>query len=217
MGDFRQTLPVIPKANRAQIVNATFKKSLLWGEFAEYKLAENKKTEDLNDKVMSRMAGEEHVLLSADSTAPGDDAGFLYPAECLNTLTMPGLPLHELRVETGAVVMLLRNLDQGSGLCNGTRLIVTAVHANILECMIIKGDFLGNRVMIPRITLQPSDSRFPFTLRRRQFRLRVALAMTMNKSQGQSLERVGIFLPRPVFSHGQLYVAYRATGTRPSS
>ena len=35
MGDFRQTLPVIPKANRAQIVNATFKKSLLWGDFAE--------------------------------------------------------------------------------------------------------------------------------------------------------------------------------------
>ena len=35
MGDLRQTLPVIPKANREQIVNATFKKSLLWGDFAE--------------------------------------------------------------------------------------------------------------------------------------------------------------------------------------
>lgn len=30
--------------------------------------------------------------------------------------------------------------------------------------------------------------------------------MTINKSQGQSLERVGLFLPRPVFTHGQLYV-----------
>ena len=30
--------------------------------------------------------------------------------------------------------------------------------------------------------------------------------MTINKSQGQSLQRVGLYLDRPVFSHGQLYV-----------
>lgn len=31
--------------------------------------------------------------------------------------------------------------------------------------------------------------------------------MTINKAQGQSLQRVGLFLPNSVFSHGQLYVA----------
>ena len=31
--------------------------------------------------------------------------------------------------------------------------------------------------------------------------------MTINKSQGQTLDLVGLFLPRPVFSHGQVYVA----------
>jgi len=44
-------------------------------------------------------------------------------------------------------------------------------------------------------------------MRRTQLPLAVCFAMTINKSQGQSLKRVGIFLPRPCFSHSQLYVA----------
>ena len=32
--------------------------------------------------------------------------------------------------------------------------------------------------------------------------------MTINKSQGQTFERLGLLLPQPVFSHGQLYVAF---------
>jgi ATP-dependent DNA helicase PIF1 len=30
--------------------------------------------------------------------------------------------------------------------------------------------------------------------------------MTINKAQGQTIERVGLYLPKHVFSHGQLYV-----------
>ncbi|EFX67519.1 hypothetical protein DAPPUDRAFT_63871, partial [Daphnia pulex] len=47
---------------------------------------------------------------------------------------------------------------------------------------------------------------------RLQFPVLLAFAITITKSQGQTFDRVGIFLPEPVFSHGQLYVAFsRAT------
>jgi hypothetical protein len=51
-----------------------------------------------------------------------------------------------------------------------------------------------------------------FKLRRRQFPVRLAFALTINKAQGQSVRHVGVDLCEPVFAHGQLYVALsRAT------
>lgn len=64
------------------------------------------------------------------------------------------------------------------------------------------------------MNLIPSDPGFPFKFQRRQFPLSLCFAMTINKSQGQSLSQVGLYLQRPVFTHGQFYVAISRARTR---
>ena len=64
------------------------------------------------------------------------------------------------------------------------------------------------QTFIPRISLSPSDPQIPVQFKRHQFPIRVAFAMTINKSQGQTPERVGVYLPGTAFGHGQLYVAF---------
>src|SRR5689334_13669875 len=62
-------------------------------------------------------------------------------------------------------------------------------------------------MFIPRVRLSPSDLDLPFKLIRRQFPIKLSFAMTINKAQGQTIPIMGLYLSRPVFAHGQLYVA----------
>ena len=108
--------------------------------------------------------------------------------------------------------MLLRNLSDKDSLVNGTRLRLLHIHLNILEVIITSGAHAKEIALIPRITLLTNNAKDShYNLRRRQFPVRLSFAMTINKSQGQTIGRVSLVLLTPVFTHGQLYVATSRT------
>ncbi|CAH9146259.1 unnamed protein product [Cuscuta epithymum] len=165
----------------------------------------------VNDFMLLQNSSEEKTYFSSDSacssTSDNELLQEIHSPEFLNGIKCSGVPSHELKLKVGVPVMLMRNIDHSAGLCNGTRLLVTKLGEHIIEAQMMSGTNAGEKFLIPRISLTPTDVRLPFTFMRRQFPLMVSYAMTMNKSQGQSLENVGVFLRRPVFTHGQLYVA----------
>lgn len=166
----------------------------------------------INSLILNKVRGEVHVYSSFDS-AMTEQQAVEYPLEFLNSLKPAGFPPHRLYLKRGTPVMMLRNLDPPK-LCNGTRLIVKEIHANIIEAKILTGSSRGEVVFVPRIPFIPVNDFVSF--RRLQFPLRVCFAMTINKSQGQTLKVTGIDLHSPVFSHGQLYVGCSRVG-KPSN
>jgi len=122
--------------------------------------------EQINEYMLDLIPGEEKVYLSYDSTISQDKDGNviddIHTPEFLNTIVVSGIPNHKLRLKVGVPVMLLRNIDQRAGLCNGTRLIITRMGKFVLEGKVISGSNIGDKVFIPRLSLIPSDVRIPF-------------------------------------------------------
>ena len=141
----------------------------------------NASVDEVNERILRRFPGESTLFHSADST-PVDEVTI--PVEQLNAHCVPGIPDHKLELKIGMVLVLLRNLNPRDGLCNGTRLILRGIsHGKLLVCEIASGAFAKRTVLIPRIDLQPEEGGTPYKWTRRQFPVRAAFCMTINKAQ----------------------------------
>jgi len=171
----------------------------------------NQDTDDVNDYMTKTFPGNAREYKSADKLLDNDSKR-QYPVEFLNSLCASGMPPHILRLKPKSPIMLLRNLDPANGHCNGTRYIITSLHDHVIEAAVAGGLHKDKTIYIPRIPISPSDNTFPFQMTRRQFPIRPCFAMTANKAQGQTLKKIGLFLTKDFFAHGQLYVAMSRVG-----
>ena len=171
----------------------------------------NDAVDNVNDYLLRKFPGTGRVYRSSDKIEDHAER-HQYPEEFLNSLNPSGLPPHVIMLKPYAPIILLRNIDPIQGHCNGTKYAVTQMNDHIIDATIASGIHVGKKLFIPRISLSPSENLYPFKLQRRQFPVRPAFAMTSNKAQGQTLARVGIYLEKDFFSHGQLYVSMSRVG-----
>ncbi|XP_012829133.1 PREDICTED: ATP-dependent DNA helicase PIF1-like [Erythranthe guttata] len=103
----------------------------------------NECVEFVNDHLMSLLPGEEKVYLSSDSIFRDEqtmeDNAEIYLTEFINTIRCSELRSHALKFKIGAPVMLIRNIDQAKGLCNGTKLQIIRTSIHVLSCKSLSG------------------------------------------------------------------------------
>ena len=166
----------------------------------------------MNAYVMSTWPGEELCYVSSDSickvdtnSSSNEDA---YTPEFLNVISTSELPNYKLTLKVGVPVMLLRNIDQFAGLCNGTRLIVSRLERHMIEAEIITGNNVGGQVFIPRLVLTPLDIKLPFQLQRRQFPVSSFLCND-NQQKSRSISLARWIISASTCFHSRTDICYR--------
>lgn len=167
--------------------------------------------------------GDVHRAQGVDAYDNGDDA-MVVTLEQLNSKTPGGSPPQILELKLYMPLVLLRNMK--NGLMNGTRLLLLGIQRHVLQCRVLTGSKLGEEVYIPRFIFKHEGSDQPLNWSRRQFPVKPCWAMTITKSQAQTLTKVAVCLvqvqsddkdgitvdPADAFSHGQIYVALSRCG-----
>jgi ATP-dependent exoDNAse (exonuclease V) alpha subunit len=165
-----------------------------------------------NEACLKRVPGELHVYHAINKASPEMHEKFpqLSNAEYMWAFEKNGILNSVLELKVGAIVMIIRNLLVSIGLANGTKAVVTAIYERFIEVETIPADPDRQPVtaFIPRIIFEVKmDDASSF--HRRQFPVRLAYAATVNKAQGQTIEKaVYDTQEADIFAHGQCYVAF---------
>ena len=176
----------------------------------------NKSVTQINDDALEHVPG--NIIERQGEDRVVDDGQYIpgyVDDQFLARETPAGFPRAILKLKLNVPVMLLRNLTPTKGCCNGTRFLIEHVGMYTIRGRILNGPhkFRGKVYFIPRIKLQTQPGLYPWGMfTRKQFPIRLAFGMTINKAQGQTFKNVALYLPQAVFSHGQMYVALSRVG-----
>jgi len=167
--------------------------------------------EVINDYCLLHCGGESRTALAADTMLNCRNPD-LYPMEVVAGIRMHGAPPSCLHLKVGARYMIIKNIMRN--VFNGVRCQLMAFAGT--RCVFVKllsGPGNGETVLLPScvFTISPESSGLPFSVRRRQFPLIPAYAVTVHKAQGQTLRTVGLYVTIEMFTHGLLYTALSRT------
>ncbi|XP_044741909.1 uncharacterized protein LOC123302881 [Chrysoperla carnea] len=130
----------------------------------------NEIVNSINETIQDMIPGAVKIYYSIDTTI-NENESVNFPTEFLNSLDIPGMPLHCLKLKVGSPIILLRNLNSPQ-LCNGTRLCVKQLQNNVIKAKILTGKDKVNTVFIPRIPLISNEMSINF--KRLQFPVKLA-------------------------------------------
>lgn len=148
----------------------------------------NKVCREYNERINEAIPGNFRYYHSIDAVAVDTaNQGIDVPADVLNSVDVSGLPPHELALKVCSVVIMIRNLDVRNGMVNGQRFLVTKMCDNCIQLMFLSGFRVGQTAFVHRVKLYSDEEDYPVKFSRHQFPLRLAYALSINKSQGLSL------------------------------
>ena len=165
----------------------------------------NVRVDELNSKILTKLDGPVMTLHSVTRLDPQHHGRLehVLPEEFLHSLKSPGVPDHNLRLKLNCLCLVMRNISVQDRVMNNTKVILREVGRKYVTVETLSEH---RQVLLPRITFRFTLPRSGVTVERRQFPLRPCYAITVNKSQGQTLRRICYDVREHPFAHGQLYV-----------
>jgi len=169
-----------------------------------------------NAYIQRKLTGESKTYFSSTTIQSDDNpllAAELNDTDFLDNLYESGVPPHKLVLRVGDVAYITRTIDKQKQLVTNARVKIVSVGNRQIGVQLMNNP--NQTVLaIPRIPFVFTVGQSDLKVLRIQFPLQLAYAMTFNKAQGQTLERVLVDLREPAFSHGHLNVAMSRVRTR---
>lgn len=168
----------------------------------------NANTKSFNRACLERMPGRSYYFQSPEivrKLRPNQPSKQIYSINYFNRMLPKDFPPAHLDLKIDCPIVLKRWYKD---LQPGTRLTVSQIHKDgSIKATVITGPYLGESRTIRRVNCVLRLNNQNLQLQRYQLPVDLCFAMTIHKAQGLTFDQVGLSLPQPVYSHGQLYMA----------